>query len=240
MTDHSKRIEMTRHPTARRVHSNKESLDDAFVARAFEASTWASRNRKAVTIGTIAVAVAVIGTLWYGNYRRSMTERATTELTRVRATVQSGNNALAVADLEKYLGSFGATKPAAEARLMLAQQYLLAGQADKAIDTLEKLGGNEKTAEGAQASILLANAYETSKALDKAERTYLALGNAAPFLYMKQEALDNAARLRIEQGNPLGAAALYQKIIDMTPETAPERDVYQLRMGEAQALAGVA
>ncbi len=230
---------MTRPTTPRRVRTDG-SIDDAFVARAFEASTWASRNRNAVIGIAVAVLVATLGLLWYTTYRRSMATKATTELTKVRATVQSGNTPLAITDLEKYLDSFGNTKAASEARLMLAQQYLLAGQAAKAVTTLEKLGGNEKTAEGAQASFLLAGAYEAANSTDKAERVYMALGNGAPFLYMKQEGLDNAARIRLEKGNATGAIELYQKLIDITPETAPERDVYQLRLGEAQAVAGVA
>ncbi len=230
---------MTRHPSARRVHSHEGSIDDAFVARAYEASTWASRNRKVVTAGSIVLVLGVLAAIWYMSYRGSMSEKATTELTRVRATVQSGNTPLAITDLEKYVDSFGNTDVASEARLMLAQQYLLAGQAEKAVATLEKLGGNEKTAEGAQAAILLASAYEAAKSADKAERAYLALGANAPFLYMKQEGLDNAARLRLEQGNATGAVELYKRLVDMTPETNPERDIYQLRLGEAQAAAGV-
>jgi predicted negative regulator of RcsB-dependent stress response len=231
---------MTRPPTTARRVRNDGSIDDAFVARAFEASTWASRNRKAVTTGFIVLVLALLGLLWYSSYRRSLATKATTELTKVRATVQSGNTQLAITDLERYLDSFGGTKPASEARLMLAQQYLVAGQADKAVTTLEKMGGNEKTAEGAQASFLLASAYEAANNADKAERVYLDLGNNAPFLYMKQEGLDNAARIRLDKGNATGAIEIYQKLIDLTPETSPERDVYQLRLGEAQALAGVA
>jgi predicted negative regulator of RcsB-dependent stress response len=236
--DYSRPDNMTPNPAARRTRDS--NIDDAFVARAIEASTWASRNRKVVITGAIILAVAAIGLLWYANYRSSLASRASTELTKVRAIVQSGNTPLAISDLEKYVDSFGGTKPASEARLMLAQQYLLAGQADKAVTTLEKLGGNEKTAEGAQASFLLAAAYEAAKDNDRAERVYLELASNAPYLFMKQEALDNAARLRLEQGNATGAVELYNRLVELTPETAPERDAYQLRLGEAQAAAGMA
>jgi predicted negative regulator of RcsB-dependent stress response len=215
-------------------------MDDALIARAFEASSWASRNRRTVVIGAIVLIVAALGALWYANYRNSIEERSISEITRVRATVQSGNTQLAISDLQKYLDNFGGTEAAAEARLMLAQQYLVAGQPSNAVTVLEKLGGNPKTAEGAQAAFLLAEAYEAAKSSDNAERVYLRIASEAPFLYMKQEALDNAARLRMASGNATGAIELYQRLIDLTPETAPERDVYQLRLGEAQAAAGVA
>jgi predicted negative regulator of RcsB-dependent stress response len=208
------------------------------MVRAFEASTWASRNQGKLIPAVIAVLVLALGFLWYGRYRDQMADRATTELTRVRATVQSGNAPLAISDLEKYMASFGNTKTADEARLMLAQQYLVATQTDKAIKTLEPLAGKESTTEGAQASFVLAQAYEQAKSTDKAEKLYTTLSTSAPFLYMKQEAMDNAARMHSDRGDWAGAAELLQKLVDMTPETAPERDVFQLRLGEALAAAG--
>ena len=229
---------MTRHPTARRVRHTTNTPDDIFVARAFEASSWASRNRQTVIIGAIIAAVAIIGVLYYAHYRDSVRERAATEIVRVRATVQSGNTALAISELEKYLASFGNTPTAAEARLMLGQQYLLTGSSDKAITTVEPLAGNEDTAEGAQAAFLLAEAYETAKNTDRAEQVFLTLGEQAPYLFMKQEALDNAARLRLARGNAAGAVELLERLVDITPEVNPQRDVFELRLGEARARAG--
>jgi predicted negative regulator of RcsB-dependent stress response len=230
---------MAQHPAARRVHQkDATSIDDALMVRAFEASTWASRNQGKIVPAVIAVLVLALVFLWYGRYRNQVADRATTELTRVRATVQSGNAPLAISDLEKYLASFGNTKTADEARLMLAQQYLVATQTDKAISTIEPLAGKESTTEGAQASFVLAQAYEQAKSTDKAEKLYTTLSTNAPFLYMKQDAMDNAARLHAERGDWAGAAELLQKLIEMTPETAPERDVFQLRLGEALAAAG--
>ena len=235
--DHPNVFEMTRHPTARRVRHDSGNIDDVFVARAFEASTWASRNRQTLTVGLIAAAVALIGLLWFLSYRSGQAERAATELTRIRATVQSGNTALAITDLEKYVDSYGGTATGDEARLMLAQQYLLSGQSDKAVSTLEEIDANPADAEGAQASLTLAAAYESAKSTDRAEQLYLSISDKAPYLYMKQEALDNAARIRLAKNDPAGAAELYQKAVDMTPESNPERDVFSLRLGEARAAA---
>jgi tetratricopeptide (TPR) repeat protein len=234
-----KRKEMTRNPTAtaRRVRTDS-SFDEAFVARAFEASTWASRNRQKVTIAAVAFAVAILGLIWYAHYRNTLADKATTELTRVRATVQSGNTQLAITDLQKYLDRFGGTETADEARLMLAQQYLISSQAQKAVDAIKPAAGHENTAEGAQASFILAQAYEAAKSTENAEKEYLALADQAPYLYMKQDALDNAARLRMQRNNAAGAAELLQRLLDITPQTAPERDVFQLRLGEALLAAG--
>ena len=229
---------MTRHPTARRVKHSPDAPDDVFIARALEASTWASRNRQLVIIGSIIAAVAIIGILYYAHYRDSLKERAGTEIVRVRATVQSGNSALAISELEKYLASFGRTPSADEARLMLGQQYLLTGASDKAITTVQPLSGDEDTAEGAQAAFLLAAAYESAKNTERAEQVFLTLGEQAPFLFMKQDALDNVARLRLARGNAAGAVEALERLIEITPEVNPERDVFELRLGEARAKAG--
>lgn len=232
-----KRKEMTRSPSARRAGTNS-SLDDVLVARAFEASTWASRNRQKVTIALAAFVVLALGLIWYAHYRSTVADRATTELTRVRATVQSGNTPLAISDLEKYIDQFGGTETANEARLMLAQQYLVAGQADKAVQAIEPAAGDVGTAQGAQAALVLAQAYEAAKSTEKAEQQFMSLADKAPFLYMKQDALDNVARLRLARGDAAGAADVLQRLVDMTPETAPERDVFELRKGEALIAAG--
>lgn len=229
---------MTRHPTARRVKHAETTPDDLFVARAFEATSWASRNRQTVIIGAIVAAVAIIGVLYYAHYRDSLRERAATEIVRVRATVQSGNTALAISELEKYLASFSGTPTAEEARLMLGQQYLLSGASDKAITTVEPIADDEDTAEGAQAAFLLAEAYESAKNTDKAEEVFLGIGERAPFLFMKQEALDNVARLRLARGNAPGAVEVLERLVEITPEVNPERDVYELRLAEARAAAG--
>jgi predicted negative regulator of RcsB-dependent stress response len=234
-----KRKEMTRHSsaTARRARTDS-SFDDVFVARAFEASSWANRNRQKVTIAAVAFIVAILALIWYSHYRSTMADKATTELTRVRATVQSGNTQLAISDLQKYIDRFGGTKTADEARLMLAQQYLISSQPQKAVDIIKPAADNPGTAAGAQASLLLAQAYEAAKSSENAEKEYLALADKAPYLYMKQDALDNAARLNMQRDNPAGAADLLQRLLDITPETAPERDVFNLRLGEALIAAG--
>src|SRR4051812_48923825 len=107
---------MTRHPTARRAHHSDAEIDDIFVARAIEASTWASRNRQAVTIGAIAAVALILGLLYYAHYRSSLADRANTELTQVRAVVLNGDPKVSVPALEKYLAQFGHTKAAPEAK----------------------------------------------------------------------------------------------------------------------------
>src|SRR3954471_6218665 len=98
---------MTRSSMTAPRRAAPESLDDALMARAFEASTWANRNRQKVVVGTGALLIIILGLIWYGHSRSTVADKAIAELTRVRATVQSGNTQLAISDLEKYLDRFG-------------------------------------------------------------------------------------------------------------------------------------
>lgn len=224
---------MARHPTARRVHRTT-SDDDTFLTGVLETTAWAKTHGTRLLIAGIAVVVLLAGLLWYRNYRTAMNERATAELGQVRATVQSGNYALAKQDLEQFVGRFGSTAAGNEARLMLGQVYLETTEPQKAIDTVEPLSKPGDPI-GINAAFLLGAAHEAAKQPAEAERVYLSIANGARFDYQKQDALDRAARLRLEQGNAAGAIELYERIIAMFKEDGPDKSLFQMRLAEIQA-----
>jgi tetratricopeptide (TPR) repeat protein len=226
---------MTRHPTARRVHREDSTPDDAFVAGVLETSVWAQEHRKPLIIGAITVVVLVLATFLFMTTRANTRARAAEQLTTVRATALSGNNQLAIRDLEAFLRSFGGTPSAPEARLMLGRAYLDEGQPQKTIETLSGQAGDVGNIMGVNAALLVAAAHEAAQQSDRAEEVYLRIAEGARFLYQKQEALDNAARVRLERGNPAGAVELYQRLIELTPENDASRPVYELRASEARA-----
>ena len=228
---------MPKHPTARRVHREAEGPDDAFVANVLEASVWAKRNSRILIVSTIVLVVAVLGTLYYVNYRAQIREQAGARLNQVRQTVASGNPALAARDLETFIDRFGNTPAGDEARLLLAQVHLHANAPEKALDVTEPLAEDKDEVMGATAALLQAAAFEQAKQLDQAERTYLSIAEEAPFSYQRYQALDRAAILRMDSGNAAGAAELYRRILDSAPETLPQRPLYELRLGEAEAMA---
>jgi tetratricopeptide (TPR) repeat protein len=228
---------MTRHPTARRVHRPDTGPDDAFVAGVLESSAWMKQHQRTLIIAAVVTAVLVTATVLWLNHRSNLRDRANVELTQVRAVALSGNTALAIRDLQQFLGTYGGTPAAAEARLLLGRTYLEAGQPQQAIDAVEQEARRVRTDMGASAAFLLATAYEAGQQYQQAEQTYLRIGDGGRFLYQRQDGLDNAARLRLQQGNPQGAAQLYERLVNMTPETSPERQIFQLRLGEARALA---
>jgi tetratricopeptide (TPR) repeat protein len=226
---------MTRHPTARRVHRPDASGDDAFVANVLETSVWARQHARGLLIGGAVVAAIALVAVFYVRNQRSREERATTELTPIRALVQAGQTQQVIPRLEAFLGSYGGTQPATEARLLLGQQYLTSGQAQKAIETVAPIGDDFDDPEAVNAAFLQAAAYEAIKEPHRAEEVLLRVGEAAPYLYQKHDALDNVGRLRMARADAAGAAEIYQRLLDATPDNNPARQVWQFRLAEARA-----
>jgi predicted negative regulator of RcsB-dependent stress response len=229
---------MARHPAARRVHRTAEAPDDAFVAGVLETSAWAKQHSRTLILGGLLVALLVGGFIWYRVQRSATREAASTELSQVRQSALMGNYALAVRDLEAFLQRFDGTPAAGEARVLLAQSYLELEQPQQAIDTAERLARNPGEPLGATAAFLMATAQESTGQLAEAEATYLRVADRARFLFQRLEALDHAARLRIEQGDAAGAAELYERAMQEIPiDRVQDRSVFEMRRAEALALA---
>lgn len=225
----------TRHPTSRKVQRQAESQEDAFIAGVLETTTWAKQNARRLTIAAIVIVVAAALALYYRNYRTGLRDRAETELSQVRTSALSGNAALAVRDLEAYLARFGGTPAADEARLLLAKAYLETGEAQKAADLLGEQAGQLGRPMGVAAALLLATAQQSLGQPDAAIQTYLRVADGAETQYLQMTALEAAARIRFEQGDAAGAAALYDRILAALPEDSPDRPVIQMRRAEAAA-----
>jgi hypothetical protein len=230
---------MTRNPTARRVHRQDAAPDDVFVAGVLETSAWAKQNSRTLVIGGIVTAVVVVALLYFVTSRQSQRAQAASQLTQVRAVALSGNSQLAIRELEQFLARFGGTPSADEARLLLGRAYLDVGQARQAMDAVEPLAGDPGSGLGFNAALLTASAHEASQEPHLAEEIYLGLAVDAEYLFQRQDALDNAARIRLQRGDAAGAAELYQQLLDITPLSNTERPIFELRLGEAQALAAL-
>ena len=230
---------MTRHPTARRVHRQDSAPDDVFVARVLETSVWAKQNSRILVIGGIVAAVVIIGLFYFVTSRRAEHEQAAAQLTQVRSVALSGNSQLAIRELEQFLARFGGTPSADEARLMLGRAYVDAGQIQQARDAVEPLAGNLRSGLGMNAALLMATIHEMAQEPHRAQEIYLRIADDGRFLFQRQDALDNAARLSLQRGDAAGAADLYQRLLDITPSSNTERPVFELRLGEALALAAV-
>lgn len=224
-----------RHSIAQRQRVATAADDeDVFVEKTLALGSWAQRNRQAVTFGLIVIAVAVVGGIYYLNYRRTHRERAAVELERVEQAAAFGDTTTAKVELGRYIESFGGTPYADEARVLLGQMYLQSNQADEAAKVLDP-AADPAAPLGRQAAVLLAKTREQQGQLDQAEQLLLRVADESSLDFEKREALEEAARIRQRRGNLAGAAELYQRILDGMKETEPGRGVYEMRLEEIKA-----
>jgi predicted negative regulator of RcsB-dependent stress response len=223
---------------ANRPSRHRAADDDVLLARALQWSHWARRNLRAVIAILVVAAVAVGGLLYYRIYHAQRAARAATEFMQLQRTVNPANPALAARDLEQFSRKYDGTTPAAEAQVLLAQMYLQQNQAAKAVAAL---GGAEDrigdTPLGAQAALLLAAAKNAAGDTTGAIATYMKVADAAKLDFRRAAALENAAALRAQGGDFAGAAQLYQRLVDMSEPDSQDRQLYEMRLAEAQARA---
>ena len=205
--------------------------DDVFVEKTLAFSGWAQQNRQGLILIGVAILAIVLGGLYYWNYRGTHLERAAVELERVEQGAAFGDTTTAKVELAQYVESYGNTPYGSEARLLLGQIYLESGQSDEAVKILEP-GADLGEPMGIQIGVLLSKAYQQKNDLKQAEDLLLRVADKAELDFQVRDALEEAARLRSQQGNNAGAIELYQRILDKLDKTAPERGVYELRLQE--------
>lgn len=228
---------MAKHPTSRRVHREDHGPDDAFVSAVKRAYTWVQEHSRAVTIGFVVVAVVVVGFIWYSSQQQQMEAQAAARFNQVQQSLAAGNTELAIRDLQSYLDRFGGTQTADQARLMLASLLI---QEEQPADAVDALGGLPKDLDnpfGLAAARLLAATQEEMGQVDEAVRTYERIADQARFSYQRREALADAARVHLHNGQPERAAALYQEILASFDDDEPERGYYTMWLAEARARA---
>jgi len=229
---------MVRHPAARRVPRKERESDDVFVEGVLESTAFAKQNARALIIGGVVLVVAVIALLYWRNVSQAREERAAAELVEIRQAMQSGNSQLAVVSARSFLNSFDGTSAAPEVRLMLTEALLATGAAEEAIEAIQPLARDVADEMGVTAAFLLGAAYEAAGQGEAAATAYLSVAEDGRFLFQRQEAMDQAARVRAERGDTAGAIELYERLVEMTPEQNQERGIYAMRLAELRAAAG--
>jgi predicted negative regulator of RcsB-dependent stress response len=227
---------MTRHPAARRLHQQSSS-DDQLTERLLQGFVWIKKNLRLVITGGTVLLIVVLATIYSVNMRQARLAEAALRLNEVRQTALSGNNALAIRDLETFISRFSGTTSAEEARLLMAQISLEEGEPEGAIEVLIPLARKAGTHLGTPAAFLLAAAYDQNGDVAAAERTYLQIVEEAPLGYQRREALEQAARIRVDKGDAASAVELYQRLVQMTQENSPERSFAEMRLAEVSARA---
>jgi predicted negative regulator of RcsB-dependent stress response len=228
---------MAKHPTSSRVHREDQVPDDAFVSGVKRVVTWSRTNSRLLTIAGVVVAAAVIVTLYVLSSQRQIEAQATARLGQVQQSVASGNVQLAIRDLQSYLASFGDADAAAPARLILAELLIRQDRADEAVQALGDLPEDLDGPTGLAAARLEAAAYEELGQADQAVDLYTRIADRARFDFQRREALADAARVRFQNGDPDGAARLYQRVLDSFEDQEAGRGYYEMWLAEARAQA---
>jgi predicted negative regulator of RcsB-dependent stress response len=229
---------MAKHPTSSRVRREESSPDDAFVSSVKRSFTWAQKNSRALVTGLVIVIVVAAGITWFVSQQQRTERMAAAEFTRVQQSVVSGNTQLAIRDLETYLGTYGGTETADQARLILADLLIGEDRADEALEALGSLPDDLDGPFGLAAARMKAAAYEALGDVDQAVDTYVAVADAARFDFQQREALADAARVRLQNGDAEDAADLYERILDsFEDETTAGRGYYEMWLAEARAQA---
>jgi predicted negative regulator of RcsB-dependent stress response len=230
---------MAAQPAASRKKPTAQAgSDDLFAARAIEFTDWARANIRLIVGVVVALALIVGGLIYYRMYRAAREERAAVEFANVEQTAASGNMALATRDLAAYVRRYEGTSYGDEAALALAQLYLGQDSAAKAVEVLR--GATERIDDsvvGPQAALLLAAAQQAAGQDTAAVQTYLAVADEAEMEMYQVQGLQNAAILRSDRGDFAGAAELYRRLVDMLDEGSVDRQLYEMRLAEAEARA---
>ncbi len=226
---------MAKHPTSSRVHREEKRPDDAFVNAIQTTGTWAAENARALIVfGVVAAVMVAVGIYWVTSQRRVETEAAA-RLGEVQQSAASGNAQLAIRDLRTYLETFGGTRAAREARLVLADLLISEDSAQQAASVLGKLGQDLDDPLGLAAARLQAAAYETMGQADQAVSEYVRIAAHARFTFQRREALANAARVRMQTGDPGDAVPYYEQVLTTFEPGENGRDYYVMWLAEARA-----
>jgi predicted negative regulator of RcsB-dependent stress response len=226
---------MAKHPTSSRVHREEHGPDDAFVASVKGIYAWGQKNSRALTIGFVVILVLAAGTVWYTSQQQRVESEAAARLNTVQQSVLSGNAELAIRDLQNYLNRFGSTQTAGQARLILAGLLLDQEQPDRALEALGDLPDDLDEPFGVAAARLRAAALEQAGQADEAVDAYEGIADGARFAYQRREALADAARVRLQSGDPDRAATLYEQVLDTFEPQEQGRAYYEMWLAEAKA-----
>jgi predicted negative regulator of RcsB-dependent stress response len=224
--------------TVARTRQTSSALhpDDAMALRAAALAAWAKRNARMI-IGISAVAVLVVGGLIVWKYSQSQRRaQAAQELLALRAN-PTVVTAAGSRQLEGFIQKYDGTTEADEARLMLAESRLNAGNPKAAVSELTRLAGSGSPL-AAQAGMMLGSAHAQAGDGAAAIRAYERAGEKTRLRYQRFEALGQAALQHEVVGNHKAAADIYRRLLAEAEPNSQQATIVEMRMTEALAKAG--
>ncbi|MFW5946872.1 MAG: tetratricopeptide repeat protein [Gemmatimonadota bacterium] len=228
---------MAKHPTSSRAQRGDQPPDDVFVSTVKRTLTWARENPRQVMVGGAAVIVLALVGAWYITQQRSLEAAATTRYTQVQESVVSGNAQLAIRDLREFLDTYGSTRVAQQARLTLADILIREEQPRQAIEALGDLPDRLDEPLGLAAARVEASALEILERYDEAIAAYRRIADEARFPFQRRQALDDAARVELHNGQPEQAVAILEELVATFDEDEAARGYYEMMLAEARARA---
>jgi predicted negative regulator of RcsB-dependent stress response len=205
-----------------------------FVSKVLHFGKWAEANHQLLTILGVVVAIAVLGGVYYRNYRANLNLQASSELEQVYQSVSIQDMEGARGQLATFLERFAGTAYEAEARLVLGNLYLQDGSPQQAQAVLRPLGESPRAPIEFQAAALLAAALEEDRQWSEAEDVYLSIADRSDLDFEVRNALSAAARIRQDQGDLEGAVDLYQRLVDDLEDGDPRRGLFEMRIQEIE------
>jgi tetratricopeptide (TPR) repeat protein len=228
---------MPKQPTSPRASRPAPEPDDKFIAAVASGALWMRAHSRALIAAGIVLVLAVGIGIYYIQSQRRVEAEAAMRLTQVQQSVVTGNVPLAIRDLQEYLASFGGTRAAREARILLADLLLTQERPQDALQTLGRLPRDLEDPTGLAAAQLQAAAYEALGNYDQALSTYRTIARNARFEFQRREALAAAARVALQSARPQEAADFYDQLVQTFPEADPTRTYFEMWRAEARARA---
>jgi tetratricopeptide (TPR) repeat protein len=215
--------------------------EDRFVQTTLELAAWAQRNTRALVLGIAAVAILGFSVKYYIDYKHSIEEAASSELRAIRFETQSGDPVQAIDRLRAFIAQYEGSSYAREGRVLLAYALLLENRAAEAIEPARQaITDLDDDILSMRAAFLEAAAYEEIGDTASAIRVYEDIGRRVETRIERSRSLQSAARLKAASGDHAGAAALYDQLVEFTPDDAPAHSFYLMRAAEMRAQALVA
>src|SRR3954462_1723282 len=117
--------------------------------RSLDLMDWLQVNSRMIGIGAAIVAVAAAGDWFYLRSQQIKTVNAERSLAQAEQSLQSGNTALAVSDLQRVVSRYKGTGAGTEAAMLLAQTDYNAGKYQDGIKALDDVSGKAGGSEAA-------------------------------------------------------------------------------------------
>jgi tetratricopeptide (TPR) repeat protein len=179
--------------------------------RSLDLMDWLQINSRMIGIGAAVVAIAAAGYWFYLRSQQIKTVNAERSLAQAEQSLQSGNTALAVSDLQRVVSRYNGTGAGTEAAMLLAQADYNAGKYQDGIKVLQDVTGKAGGSEAAIQS-LIGDGYSQMGKFPDAAKAYERAAGSAEYDTERAYYRAKAARTYTTAGNMADAKRLWSQL----------------------------